>query len=187
MKKDAAKVFFQPSYAEKGILDAYCEVVGRSKTDVLREYIGRCQTTAHKSQKRAKRRRKRVQRYPMPKATLNVYQLALQHGLKPQTVYSRLRQGKTLEQALNGPPKGYFKRHWETHREELIAQIRRSHLKTYIATSPSGEQITITDLPEWCAVQDLPYPSVQHTSVGAKPIRDGQSRKNPIAFRRRTA
>ena len=39
MKKDAAKVFFQPSYAEKGILDAYCEVVGRSKTDVLREYI----------------------------------------------------------------------------------------------------------------------------------------------------
>jgi hypothetical protein len=97
----------------------------------------------------------------MPKATPNVYQLALQHGLKPRTVYSRLRQGKTLEQALNGHPKGYFKRHWETHREELIERIRRSHLKTYIATSPSGEQTTITDLPEWCAEQDLPYPSVQ--------------------------
>ena len=39
MKKDAAKVFFQPTYSEKDILDAYCAVVGRSKTDVLREYI----------------------------------------------------------------------------------------------------------------------------------------------------
>lgn len=39
MKKDAAKIFFQPSYIEKDVLEAYCKHHQRSKSDVLREFI----------------------------------------------------------------------------------------------------------------------------------------------------
>jgi hypothetical protein len=113
----------------------------------------------------------------MPKQTPNVYQLALQAGLNPQTVYSRLRKGMTLQQALNGHPKGYFKRHWESNRQEMLDKVRSYHLKTYIATSPEGEQTTITDLPEWCAEQDLPYPSVSLYIRWGKPYKGWTIRK----------
>jgi hypothetical protein len=107
----------------------------------------------------------------MPKETPNVYQLALQHGLKPRTVYSRLRKGISLEQALSEPVKRPLAREWESNREAMIEKGRQSRLRTYVAISPEGEQTTITDLPEWCAEQDLPYPSVQQYIRWGKPYR----------------
>jgi hypothetical protein len=115
----------------------------------------------------------------MPKTTPNVYQLALQHGFNPYTVYARIRRGMTFEEALSEPLKGSIQQQWRLNREAMIEKGRLSKLKTYIAISPQGKEETITDLPQWCAEKGLNYKSVSTYSRRGKPYKGWTIKKVP--------
>lgn len=86
----------------------------------------------------------------------NIKQEAIQKGINPMTVYSRIRkQGMTAEEALSAPIQNIA-----DIKANALAKASAARRMIFVLSSPEGETVQIDNLPLFCKEREFSYKSV---------------------------